>query len=69
MIEINGVQYITDKEASHIYGYSVSWFQKQRYKKLPPPFIKLQGKGKVYYPTKELNDWFVSSIKSYKDIL
>ena len=49
MIELNGTKYITDKEASVRYGYSKSWFQNQRYKKLPPPFVKLQGKGKVYY--------------------
>jgi predicted DNA-binding transcriptional regulator AlpA len=69
MIELNGIKYITDKEASYIYGYSVSWFQKQRYKQQPPPYIKIQGKGKVYYPAKELNEWFSSSIKSYKEIL
>jgi predicted DNA-binding transcriptional regulator AlpA len=69
MIEIDNIKYITDKEASHIYGYSVSWFQKQRAKKLPPPFIKLQGKGKVYYSVTEINEWFVNNIHAYKDIL
>lgn len=68
MIEINNEKYITDKEASHLYGYSVSWFQKQRHKKLPPPFIKIQGKGKVYYSVNELNKWFSNNIFTYKEI-
>lgn len=66
MIEIQGVKYITDKEASHLYGYSVSWFQKQRHKKQPPPFVKLQDKGKVYYSVDELEKWFKENIFSYK---
>jgi hypothetical protein len=68
MIEILGKKYLTDKEASHLYGYSVSWFQKQRYKKEPPPFIKIQGKGKVYYSVDDLNEWFSNNIRTYKDI-
>jgi hypothetical protein len=68
MIEINGIKYISDKEASHIYGYSISWFQKQRYKKEPPPFMKIQGKGKVYYAIHELNKWFFDNISDYKEI-
>lgn len=66
MIELNGVRYITDKEASQIYGYSVSWFQKQRSKKQPPPFIKIQDKGKVYYSIEELNKWFKDNIFVYR---
>lgn len=67
MIEINKVKYITDKEASHMYGYSVSWFQKQRQNKLPPPYIKINGRGKVYYSVDELNKWFINSIKRHND--
>ena len=66
MIELLGIKYITDKEASQMYGYSVSWFQKQRYTKSPPPFIKIQNKGKVYYSIEELNKWFKENIVSYK---
>lgn len=66
MIEIDGTKYITDKEASHIYGYSVSWFQKQRHKKQPPPFVKLQDKGKVYYSVNELDKWFKDNIFSHR---
>ena len=66
MIEISGVKYLTDKEASHIYGYSVSWFQRQRHLKKPPPFIKIQGKGKVYYSEDELEKWFKDNMICYK---
>ena len=66
MIEILNEKFISDKEASHLYGYSVSWFQKQRYKKQPPPFVKIQGKGKVYYSIKELDEWFKNNILIYK---
>lgn len=66
MIEINGIKYITDKEASQKYGYSVSWFQKQRHDKKPPPFIKIQDKGKVYYAIEELNKWFDDNIFIYR---
>lgn len=66
MIEILGIKYITDKEASHLYGYSVSWFQKQRHQKKPPHFIKIQNKGKVYYSIDELNEWFSQNISTYK---
>jgi len=66
MIEIANEKYLTDKEASHIYGYSVSWFQKQRLKKEPPPYIKIQGKGKVYYSVKKLDEWFKDHVFIYK---
>ncbi len=67
MVEILGVKYITDKEASQLYGYSVSWFQKRRHKKLPPPYIRLlEGNGKIFYPIEELNKWFKDNIFIYK---
>lgn len=58
MIDIMGIKYITDKEASHRYGYSQGWFQKRRYKKIAPKFVKLEGKGKVFYPLEETDNWF-----------
>lgn len=58
MIEIMGTKYLTDKEASQRYGYSTAWFQKQRSLKNPPPFVKLQGRGKVYYPLEKVDQWF-----------
>jgi hypothetical protein len=66
MIELDGIKYITDKEASARYGKSISWFQRQRHKKLPPPFVKLQGKGTVYYCLNELDQWFKDNFLVYK---
>ena len=34
MIEILNEKFISDKEASHLYGYSVSWFQNYSIKEL-----------------------------------
>ena len=63
MIEIMGVKYISDKEASHRYGYSQGWFQKRRQKKIAPKFMRLEGKGKVFYPLEETDKWFIDNIK------
>jgi predicted DNA-binding transcriptional regulator AlpA len=62
MIDINGIQYISDKEASYRYGYSQSWFQKVRYDGNGPAFVRLNGKGKVLYPVIEMDEWFRSNL-------
>lgn len=62
MIKILGTEYITDKEAAQRYGYSQSWFQQRRCKNLPPMFVKLQGKGKVFYPLDATDQWFRQNI-------
>jgi hypothetical protein len=67
MIDLLGVKYITPKEAAQRYGYSQSWFQKQRSNCLQPRFIKLQNKGKVYYPLLETDKWFKENIISSDD--
>ena len=64
MINILGTEYITDKEAAQRYGYSQSWFQQRRCKHLAPKFVKLQGKGKVFYPVTETDQWFRENIQS-----
>jgi hypothetical protein len=65
MVIINGKNYISEKEASNLYNYSISWFQQRRYKKLPPHFIRLEGRGKVYYSTDELDLWFRQNLIEY----
>lgn len=66
MIKIMGKEYISDKEAEHIYGFSRDWFKKRRsLKNGGPPFIKLEGK--VLYQTKELDAWFKSHMKASGD--
>lgn len=58
MINILDKKYISDKEAAIRYGYSQQWFRLCRHKKKGPPFLKLQGKGKVYYSIEETDKWF-----------
>ena len=63
MITLNGIDYITEKEASKRFGFSVSWFRKLRHQHLAPKNIKILGRGKVYYSLKEITEWFKNNIK------
>jgi hypothetical protein len=63
VIDIMGVKYMTAKDASKRYGYSVEWFQKRRSEKKPPPYIKLQDKGRVLYPMNDCDNWFQQELK------
>jgi hypothetical protein len=47
---------LTEQEAADIYGPSVHWFRRARWKGDGPRFIKLAGS--VYYPTTELDVYF-----------
>jgi len=58
MIEINGKHYITEKEASKKYGYSVPWFRLSRKQKDAPPFFRLRENGKILYSIEETDQWF-----------
>lgn len=58
MKEILGVRYITDKEASARYGYSQSWFRQRRHNNVEPHYVRLEGKGKAWYPIDETDKWF-----------
>lgn len=60
---IIGKKYISDKEASLRYGYSVGWFRKRRRLKLPPKYVRLESKGRVFYPLEETEQWFVDNIR------
>lgn len=64
MIEIMGKSYLTEKEASKRYGYSISWFRITRKKNKGeyPKYIKLQGKGRVLYPLLETDQWFLTNL-------
>jgi predicted DNA-binding transcriptional regulator AlpA len=64
MITCLGVNYITDKEAAYRYGYSQSWFRKRRREKKYPRFVKFPGKGKIFYPVNETDEWFRDNIIS-----
>ena len=58
MINIMGKNYITDKEAAQLYGYSRSWFILQRHKKKGPKFVKLNDRGKILYPVHDTDEYF-----------
>jgi hypothetical protein len=62
MVEIFGRMFISDKEASKRYGYSPQWFRLARNKKNGPGYIKMPGKGKVFYPLDETDNWFKENI-------
>lgn len=64
MKEILGTQYLTEKEASKRYGYSMAWFSKRRYKDLPPKYVTRENSNRVLYPVKETDDWFRSNLQS-----
>lgn len=55
-----GKEYVSEKEASQRYGYSKSWFEKARFNKVSPPFMRFKQNGKVWYPTTETDTWFKS---------
>lgn len=48
--------FLTEKEASHRYGYSRSWFRNKRYQNERPLFIKV--KAKILYPLYETDIFF-----------
>ena len=58
MIVINGTQYLTEKEVSKKFGYSVPWFKKERMKENSPPFCRLSKNGRIFYPMQETEQWF-----------
>jgi hypothetical protein len=51
--------YLTEREASQRYGYSVQWFQRERWKGTGPQFMKING-GRVLYPVEHTDAWFAS---------
>ena len=51
---------LNEKEASEIYGPSVHWFRRARWKGDGPRYIKLAGS--VLYPVTELNAFFEARI-------
>lgn len=61
MLKILGVEYITEKEAAERYGFSKSWFQKRRYLRLYPNYVKIHGK--VLYDIKNTDNWFRQQIQ------
>lgn len=63
MITILDKKYITDKECAQRFGYSQSWFQKNRFLGKPPPYIKLNGK--ILYELDQIDNWFKHKITQF----
>ena len=60
---ILGKKYLSTKEVSNRYGFSTKWFEKERYCKRGPVFIKLNQRGRVFYPMDETDQWFKENLK------
>lgn len=58
MIEIMNKKYLTDKEASARYGYSISWFKKGRKDGFGPKYVQLKNHARILYPFEETEEWF-----------
>ena len=58
-----GINYLTDKEASLRYGYSIAWFRKMRILKQGPHYIQMMKNGKVLYPVEATDEWFNARIR------
>lgn len=65
MIEIDKKKYLTLKEVSKRYGFSIAWFREKRTKKNPPFSTKFNNRGKVFYPLDETDRWFKENILNY----
>ena len=55
------IDYLSEKEVSKKYGFSVHWFKKQRYGKNPPRYYKLDNN--VFYTVKDLDSWFLENLR------
>ncbi len=63
MKDILGIKYITRKEASFRYGLSISWFKQRQQKHEYPHFVKIGGKGRVFYDVIKTDEWFKNNMK------
>lgn len=63
MIEIMGKEYLTLKDASKRYGYSPSWFTRERENGKGPPYVQLRENSRVLYPLEETDAWFMNKLQ------
>ncbi len=59
MIEILGNKYLSSKEACSLFGHSKSWLDKLRANNEGPPYIQINGKGKIYYELSKIEEWLI----------
>ncbi len=67
MLEIMGMKFISDKEASKRYGYSQSWFIRSRTQGFGPRWVQFKEHGRVLYPLDETDKWFVDKMEMEKE--
>jgi hypothetical protein len=53
-------KYLSEKKAAKRYSLSTHWFQRKRWAGNGPPYIKVNGNGKILYPIAETDEWFKS---------
>lgn len=57
--------YLTEHDAVIRFGLSKYWFQRKRWEGGGPPFIKVDGHGRVLYPIKSTDEWFEQFMPNY----
>lgn len=63
MTDILGRKYITRKEAASRYGLSIAWFKLRQQRHEEPHFVKIGGRGRVYYDVLKTDQWFKENMK------
>jgi len=51
-------KYLNEKEVAFTYSVTRSWLQRERWKGTGPKYIKVNGTGKVLYPSSVTETWF-----------
>lgn len=60
-MKVNGVHYMSDKEACNFYGVSPSWFRNARYRGNGPVYIRFGGR--VFYKQSVVDKWFIEYLE------
>ncbi len=56
-MDIMGIKFLTEIEASERYGYSKAWFAHKRMARSGPPYIKMAD-NRVLYNLEKTDKWF-----------
>ena len=65
MVEIQGIKYLSEKEAAALTGFSSEWLRKKRYKNEISTYIKIKGSKKILYKKDTFEIWLKSMIESF----
>lgn len=67
MIKIFERDFMTTKEASKRYGFSVGWLMDRRLTGLDPDFCQNVERGRVLYDVEKTDEWFKRFMKMETD--